>query len=664
MSGVSVTLSASAGTLSGASGTTTGTDGTITATLSAAGVKAGTTITVTATSGSVSGQTTVGVIATQQNITLLTSSPQLNSDNTKPVTITAVVQDATNKILTGVPVSFQASSGAIAPIQTTAGGAATPPVAPGTTDVNGTAQAKLTTPGNQLNRTITVTATAGSATATIQVQVVGTQVSVSGPTTLVQNAQGSYSVSLTDAGGNGIAGQTVTLASAKGNTLSANSVTTSSTGTATFSMTAVTSGTDTITATWQTMTGTETVVVSNQNFSVTAPAAGATIPVNTAVPVTISWAASGAPVTSGTVYLTSSRGTLSVPSSAVSNGALSTAVTISSTTAGTGIISATAVDNTNTTVATATAVVSFIAITPHAISVQASPSTVALKGSSTLTATVTDPTGNPVQNAVVDFTLTDSTNGALSSGTGTTNAQGQASVTYTASTGSSAPNGVIVTANVQTNPSISSTTTLTVGGQTVFLSLGTGNVVVELSQTQYELPYTVQAVDAAGNGVSNVNVTFSIQTIAYAPGLYAGYHAAPVNSWYPPDYTAAAGGANYLYSGFCPPAVVNEYNGAINPTPPPTGVTPVVTAIPGSVASTDVGSASTSSNGTAAVNVIYPKDHAFWAVAALTATATVAGTQSSTTASFVLPGALVDYAQQTIAPPGPVSPYGEATSCY
>ncbi len=659
MSGASVTLAASAGTLSGAAATT-GANGTITATLSGAGVKAGTTITVTATSGSVTGQATVSVVATQQNITLLVSSPQMNSDNTKPVTITALVQDASNKIVTGVPINFQASSGAITPIQTTAGAAATPPVAAGTTDVNGQAQAKLTTPGNPLNRTITVTVTAGSTTATITVDVVGTKVSVNGPTSLVQNAQGSYSISLTDAGGNGISGQTVTLTSAKGNTLNPTSVTTGATGTAPFTMTAVNSGNDTITATWQTMTGTESVAVSNQNFVVTAPAAGSSIPVNAAVPVTITWTASGAPVTSGTVYLTSSRGTLSAASSPVTNGALSTAITISSTTAGAAIISATAVDGTGATVATAQSTVGFIATTPNAVSVQASPSTVALKGQSTLTATVTDPTGNPVQNKVVNFTLQDSTNGSLSSASATTDTQGQASVTYTASTGSSAPNGVIVTAQVQ-NTGITGTTTLTVGGQTVFLSLGTGNTIVELNQTQYELPYTVQAVDAAGNGVSGVHVTFSIQSVAYAPGRMF-WHPAPLNSWYASDdYTVTS---TYLQAGFCHPTTVNEYNGAINPTPPPAGVTPVVTKIPGSVASTDVGAADTISNGTAPVNVIYPKDHAFWVIASLTATATVSGTQSSTTAIFTLPGALTDYATQTIAPPGQFSPYGSSTTCY
>jgi hypothetical protein len=601
------------------------------------------------------------VVATQQNITLLTSSPQMNSDNTKPVTITAIVQDANNKVLTGVPINFTASSGLIAAVQTTAGAGATPPVAAGTTDVNGAAQAKLTTPGNPLNRIITVTATAGATSATIQISVAGTQLTVNGPTSLVQNAQGNYSISLTDGGGNGIAGQTVTLTSANGNTLNPTSVTTNATGTATFTMTAVNSGNDTITGTWQTITGTAPVAVSNQNFTITAPAAGTNIPVNMSVPVTISWSASGAPVTNGKVYLTSSRGTLSVASSPVTNGALSTAVTISSTTAGAGIISATAVDNAGNTVATATATVNFLATIPYAISVQASPSTVALNGAtSKLTATVTDPTGNPVQNVTVDFTLSDSTGGSLSASSDTTKAQGQATVTYSSSTISSKPNGVTVTVQVQ-NTNISATTTLTVGGQTVFLSLGTGNTIVELNQTQYELPYTVQAVDAAGNGVAGVHVTFSIQSVAYAPG-FMSWHAAPINSWY--YYTMYTVSSNYLQAGFCPPTTVNEYNGSINPTPPPAGVTPVVTNIPGSVASTDVGAVDTGTNGTAPVNVIYPKDHAFWVIAALTATATVSGTQSSTTASFILPGALVDYDTQTVMPPGQTSPYGTSTTCY
>jgi len=118
------------------------------------------------------------------------------------------------------------------------------------------------------------------------------------------------------------------------------------------------------------------------------------------------------------------------------------------------------------------------------------------------------------------------------------------------------------------------------------------------------------------------------------------------------------------FVGFCPAAQVQEYNGIINPTPPPANVTPVPTDIPGSVVSTDAGQATTGNGGTATVNLIYPKDHAYWVEVALTATATVSGTQNSTTANFILLGLAADYTTQTINPPGQISPYGEGTSCY
>ena len=56
------------------------------------------------------------------------------------------------------------------------------------------------------------------------------------------------------------------------------------------------------------------------------------------------------------------------------------------------------------------------------------------------------------------------------------------------------------------------------------------------------------------------------------------------------------------------------------------------------------------------MNIIYPKDHAKWTAVELTATATVNGTQSSTSASFWLVGLATDYNNQTVAPPGENSP--------
>jgi len=645
VSGAAVTFSTSAGTLAVVSGTTDS-SGRATATLSARGVAAATVITITATSGAITGKTTVTVASSQQTLTLSTSVPQIPSaPGSTPAIIKALVVDSNNNVVPGALVTFQATSGALTVTQAT-------------TDATGTATATLSAGTSAQNRIITVTAASGSSNSTIQISVIGTTLTLSGPTSLVQGNPGTYIATLTDSGGTGIAGQAIALTSALGNTLAPASVTTGSQGTATFTLTATTAGNDTITASAYagTATSTEKVSISNQSFTLTAPAANATIAVGqaNAVPVTVTWVAGGVGQT-GTVNFSASRGTVSPSSIAVTNGTMAGPVTLYSATAGAATISATAVQ-TGVTVASAQAAVNFVApvSTAAGISVQANPSAVAVQGTSTVVATVVDsstPTPNPVLGATVNFTLTDATGGTLSSGSAVTNAQGQATVTYTASTGSSSANGVNIQAQVSTNPAISSSTTLTVGGQTVFLSLGTGNSVIQYSQTQYELPYSVQAADASGHGLSGVTITFSVQSITYSMGAMATYTAP---SWAPPTYSAFG----------CPATQVYEQNGVItSPAPnPTTGY--VLTAIPGSVATTDVSSAITSTSGSANVNLIYPKDHAFWVQVALTATATVSGTQNSTTATFVLPGAAADYATQAQSPPGQISPYGTRNACY
>jgi hypothetical protein len=228
---------------------------------------------------------------------------------------------------------------------------------------------------------------------------------------------------------------------------------------------------------------------------------------------------------------------------------------------------------------------------------------------------------------------------------------------------------VKVTATVA-NTTVQNYTTLTVGGQTVSLSLGTGNTITALSSTQYEMPFTVQAVDSAGHGVVGVTVDFSLQATGYFTGSFgdscsvsATTGAVTCAGPWAPNTLNSAGLATY-YVGPCIPTTVKEYNGVINPVTPPTGVTPVETNIPGSVASTDNSTVVTTTGGTAPVNIIYPKDHAYWVQVVLTATATVSGTQSSTSSTFVLPGLASDYDSTTVSPPGQISPYGNVGVCW
>src|ERR1035438_5252283 len=388
-------------------------------------------------SGSSGSSSSGGPTATASSITLLSTAPQIPSAGSTPATLTAIVKNSSNLVVPGATVSFSSTSGALAPTATTSG------VTAGTTDQNGEAAATLTTPGDPTNRNITVTATAGKISATIVVAVVGTKIALTGPASLIQGATGTFNVSLTDSGGTGIAGATVTLASASSNTLSASSVVTNGTGQQTFTLTGTTAGSDTVTASALGLSATAPLTISNQSFAFTAPAPGTQVVVNTPIALAIKWTNAGAPV-SGPVTFATSRGTITTPQPVTTAADGTATVMITSTTGG------------DTTVTASGAGVSaqlglvFVATVAGAIDLQAGPDVIPTSGQSTVTATVTDgPTGNLVENATVDYTLTDATGGSLSVGTATTDVHGTAQTVYSATSAASSHNGVTITATVQ-----------------------------------------------------------------------------------------------------------------------------------------------------------------------------------------------------------------------
>jgi hypothetical protein len=314
--------------------------------------------------------------------------------------------------------------------------------------------------------------------------------------------------------------------------------------------------------------------------------------------------------------------------------------------------------------------VTFIATNPTAIDLQASPDTVETQGQSTITAIVRDANNNLVEGQSVNFQLADVTGGVLSVGSAITDVQGKAQTVYTASTTSSATNGVTITASIPLVPAVpAATVTLTVGGQTVFLSLGTGEQISENSnKTQFILPFVVQAQDAAGNAVNGVDVTLDVRSLKYGKGGWVIFDS----QW---EQTGVPGGAPYTTQ---PPAITvcaNEdlnnngiyeasedinNNGKLDPGN-------IAAVSPGTVttAATSVttGSTTTTINGSAALTVTYPEDHALWVQVLLTATATVSGTETSTTSTFWLPILSTYVTTTTTTPPGYVSPYGIAASC-
>jgi hypothetical protein len=609
-----------------------------------------------ATLGSSSSSSSSGTTVKVAAISVITSLPQIPSNGSASATITAFVRDANNTFITGVPVVFSSTSGGLA-------------VTTSTTNADGQATATLDTAGDPTNRTITVTAAAGTQTATVTVGVVGTSVALSGPASLIQGSTGTFTVSLTDSAGAPIPTQTVAVTSSAGNTLSAASLTTDTSGHATFTVTGTKSGADTLTATVLGQSATANVLVSNQSFAFTAPAANALIALGATQAITLTWTTGGVAQVGKVITFSTTRGTFvggttTINATTVAGGVAT--ATISATSAGPAIITASA------TGVSAQLPVSFVATDPSKIDLQASPATVPTEGQSTITAIVRDPANNLVEGQTVSFQLTDVSGGSLSVGSAVTDAQGKAQTVYTASSSSSATNGVTITASVPAVPAITpATATLTVGGQTVFLSLGTGNLISQNDpqDTQFILPFIVQAQDAAGNAVNGVSITLAIHSLQYYKGGYIAYNS----HWVQTDDPAAAlpvSGAppgptlcqneDVNGNGILDPGEDFNNNGRLDPgnvaaVSPGTVTTAAITAGSGSL--------QTVINGAANLNITYPEDHAQWVQVLLTATATVSGTETSTTATFWLPILAADVATTTTTPPGFISPYGDATSC-
>lgn len=597
-----------------------------------------------------------GTTAKVAAISVTTSLPQIPSNGSADATITAFVRDANNQFLSGVPVVFSTTSGGF-----------TAPTA--VTDANGQASATLGPAGDPTNRTITVTATAGTQSATVAIGVVGTTVSLSGPASLIQGNTGTYTVALTDSAGAAIANQAVVVASSAGNTVSTVNATDTS-GHTTFTLTGTVAGSDTLTATVLGQTAQVTVSVSNQNFAFSAPAANALIALGaTPTTVTLGWATAGVPQAGKTITFSTTRGTFNgvanaTTATAVTDGTGTATVTIAATTGGPAIITASALG------VSAQLAVTFVATNPHTIDVQASPATVATQGQSTITAIVRDPSNNLVQGQTVSFQLTDVTGGSLSVGSAITDAQGRAQTVYTASSSPSATNGVTITASIPSAPAVpAATATLTVGGQTVFLSLGTGEVIGEnTDKTQFILPFVVQAQDAGGNAVNGVPITLNVHSVQYGKGGWVVFNSGWVQTGQP-------GGAPYTTQ---PPGITVCANEDVNGngildagedfnTDAKLEPGNVAAVSPGTVTTAPTtitnGTSTTTVNGSAALTVTYPEDHALWVQVLLTASTTVSGTESSTTSTFWLPILSTYVTTTTTTPPGYISPYGIATSC-
>jgi hypothetical protein len=579
------------------------------------------------------------------------------------VRLIATALDSRNVVMEGAAVSFSASDGQLFPVRQL-------------TDANGQAEAIITTADNPAFRSFTVTATTGSISKTLTINVVGTTLSIAGPDTVGSGETRTYTVTLLDASGAGIGGQTVQVISANNNTLSLATLTTSpNSGQATFDLTATAAPPDLLTATALGATGTKALTVSGDSFRLIPPVGGSEIflddpatPTVESGTITVEWLRNNVPEPGRTIEFSTTRGVVT-PASAVTNASGRATFEVSSNNSGPALVAATtqALTKPETKLG-----VEFIADRPDRMNIQADPAVVPINSDSLITATVRDATDNLVKNQFVDFNITDVSGGILLETSTRTNSLGQATVTYRASDLSSQSNGVRVSGTVR-GTAISAFTTFTVGARALRLLLGTGNDLVEDGSppTRYKLPYSVQVTDSAGDAVPEATFSLKLRGITYAKGFYNSVDIDGTfgDDLWVPQYTAVCANEDLDLDGEMDGNEDNNCNGVLDAGEDAdadgvldqgedlNGDCILTPSTPASVPfSVELGP-----EGTGQFDITYPQDRANWAAVELRGIARVSGTETVEAVRFALIPSAEDIFNLTASPPGAISPYGSGT---
>ena len=328
-----------------------------------------------------------------------------------------------------------------------------------------------------------------------------------------------------------------------------------------------------------------------------------------------------------TVNFFTTRGMLSAPSALTVNGIAT--VTISSAQAGSAVINAVGIDQTESPSNQLN--IKFRAVMPSAMLLQAMPTTLGVNAAgstaqqSVITAIVQDVNGNLVEGREGpffpygyhwwhDFSCRCSHGRSWSS---------QHCIHRQRRT--ECPEWRHY--RCHSHGAVTGQVSLTVAQQALFVTLGTGNLILTPSNTQFALPYSVLVTDANGNPVTNATVELTILPTQYSKGIYAQV-CPPGAGWF-----------QQVSVPLCDNEDINS-NGILDRTPIDEDVNGNNKLDPGNVATGSVpgGRVTTDASGFAFFNVVYAREFATWVEVALKARATVAGSEGLSQAKFFLRG--------------------------
>ena len=585
------------------------------------------------------------------SIDILAASNTLNSTPGSSVGFVVTVKNGANVALPGQTVVFTASSGTLtganpAPVTNAAGVVSTVSLSPG---------------ADASNRIISVTATVGGISNRIDVQVVGTTLTLNGPASVLLLSTQDYTVKAVDSSGKPVVGAVLTITSTNGNLVNTSPVLTDRSGVGEFKFVANNAGPATLTVDGLSATKKATVNVSAENFKFLTPTAGdsfkvgAPIPANPAVTVQYLTGNPPAPLPAGQVVnFATTRGALysdaalTLPTAtALTDGSGIATVYVKSDTAGPVTLSAQFGTASNSVPA------AFVATVPAAIVLQANPAALlpntvgSTTNQSALTAVVRDTNLNPVQGVAVNFNaVSDPSGGSISPGSVTTDAGGVATAQFVAGPSTTANNGVIISATVQSSPAITSTATLTVNGSALFISIARSSSLVSVDSTTYEKEFSVYVTDATGAPAGNRTVTLSARPTTYGKGVLVPPTLTNPNWDYAsnaiiPGLSSACFNEDANKNGVLDAGEDFNNNGKLDPGNP--------AAITSSV--------TTDALGFGTFTLRYGKNYAFWVTSQITAKSLVSGTESSQVQDYMLEMLHSD-AISPSTPANAISPFG------
>lgn len=591
------------------------------------------------------------------SISLVFSSPELASSGLPgtDVTVTALVKTADNTAVADAKVDFSADSGFLA--------AAGP-----TTDKSGKASAVLGTGGSRLNRPIVVTAKVGAQRASAVVNVVGTRLTFSGPAFLTMGSAADLLATLLDSADRPISGEAVSASAKNGNGVSVGAKVSDRNGQVPVRIDASRRGSELVTVTALGASTSRTITVGGSDVSL-APAivvdAGGSellqeVAVGACSPLDGRYAVAGAGQ-SGMVTLTASRGQLyrDAACSQPLAGALALVngnfprTYIKSDNAGVSSVEASMAGGPSGSTR-----LEFVArlLASSSVNLQADVSVVAAGERSELVAVVRDGTAanNLVKGATVQFSiLADPSGGKLLSPiTSVTGSDGVARAVFVAGPADGGKDGTLLQARIAELPGTTATTALTVNRKALSIQFGTGNSLLPFSPAVLQQDYAVFVSDSAGNPVKDVTISATAWPTYFAKGALKWNPESPPaktpGAWQTGDQYTICPNEDVQRKGLYERAFDRNGNGTLEP------------GIPLSVSS----SGKTDALGLATVSLRYPRDRAHWVQVELTVTGNVAGTESLARNSFWLTGLVKDYTDFNTSPPGAVSPYGAAPSCF